>query len=290
MLALNHSYQFKIYHLLLCILLCSSCGMRSQRDEVLAYINDRDVTVRDFQMALSKVSEIPIKNYEKQENRTDLLRDLIDEELLYQEAVKSKIYERSYEVKQAMVRGYLKERYNAKLAGVTDKEVSEFYQQNKDIFDQVKASHILIRTGEGSGRTEAEAESLIKKIRSSYLNNPKVENFAKLAKQYSEDPGTKNNGGDLGFFNGKTMVKAFTDTSFALAKVGDVSDIVKTEFGYHLIVLTGDKRGLKHYEKDIRQHLVQQKNRTNLESELAQLRSKASIKVLQDNLAKLAKQ
>ncbi|HMQ11210.1 MAG TPA: peptidylprolyl isomerase [Oligoflexia bacterium] len=264
--------------------------MRSQRDEVLAYINDRDVTVRDFQMALSKVSEIPIKNYEKQENRTDLLRDLIDEELLYQEAVKSKIYERSYEVKQAMVRGYLKERYNAKLAGVTDKEVSEFYQQNKDIFDQVKASHILIRTGEGSGRTEAEAESLIKKIRSSYLNNPKVENFAKLAKQYSEDPGTKNNGGDLGFFNGKTMVKAFTDTSFALAKVGDVSDIVKTEFGYHLIVLTGDKRGLKHYEKDIRQHLVQQKNRTNLESELAQLRSKASIKVLQDNLAKLAKQ
>lgn len=271
-------------------LIFSACGMRSQRDEVLAQVNKRDVTVRDFQMALSKVSEIPIKNYEKQENRTDLLRDLIDEELLYQQAVKSKVYERSYEVKQAMIRGYLKERYNTKLAGVTDKEVAQFFEQNKTLFSQVRASHILIRAGEDSGRNDAEAEAKIRKIRQDYLANPKVDNFAKLAKRYSEDPGTKQNGGDLGYFNGKTMVKEFTETSFALGKVGDVSDIVKTQFGYHLIVLTGDKRGIQHYEKEIRQHLVQQKNKKNLENELVELRSNASIKVLQNNLAKLAQQ
>ncbi|MCI5073271.1 peptidylprolyl isomerase [bacterium] len=264
--------------------------MRSQRDEVLAHVNKRHVTVRDFQMALSKVSEIPVKNYEKQENRTDLLRDLIDEELLYQQAVKSKIHERSYDVKQAMVREYLKERYNTKLANVTDKEVAQFFEQNKDLFSQVRASHILIRSGEGSGRTDEQAKAKIKEIRQDYLANPKLNYFAQLAKQHSEDPGTKNNGGDLGYFNRKTMVKEFTETSFALEKVGDVSESIKTQFGYHIIVLTGDKRDLKHFAKDIRQHLIQQKNKKNLENELVELRSNASIKVLQNNVEKLAQQ
>ena len=89
----------------------------------------------------------------------------------------------------------------------------------------VRASHILVPT-------EDKAKWLYKELQ-------KGRDFAKLAKDYSECP-SKGNGGDLGFFRKGQMVKEFEDVAFKM-KEGDFSRPVKTQFGYHIIKLTGKK-------------------------------------------------
>ena len=89
----------------------------------------------------------------------------------------------------------------------------------------VKASHILVKT-------EDKANWIYNELK-------KGKDFAKLAKEYSDCP-SKRNGGDLGFFGKGQMVKEFEDAAFSL-KEGETSKPVKTEFGYHLIKVTGRK-------------------------------------------------
>lgn len=90
---------------------------------------------------------------------------------------------------------------------------------------QVKASHILVKT-------ESEARKILGELK-------KGANFAKLAKQFSECP-SKKKGGDLGWFGRGKMVREFEKAAFSLKK-GEISDIVKTQFGYHIIKLTDTK-------------------------------------------------
>lgn len=124
---------------------------------------------------------------------------------------------------------------------VTEKERKEFYEQNKGRYDnpeQVRASHILIRvkpdaTPEEKEVAIAKATDLVKQARQ------KGADFAALATEHGEDP-TKDRGGDLGFFGRGRMVKPFEDAVFAM-KDGQVSDVVETSFGYHVIKRTGYK-------------------------------------------------
>lgn len=105
-------------------------------------------------------------------------------------------------------------------------------QQNKVFFlpkEEVHASHILVLS---EGRTDEEAIELITQIQGKVTS----QNFAELAKQYSEDPGSAANGGDLGWFGKGAMVPEFEKAAFSLQE-GHISDAVKTPFGYHLIYL-----------------------------------------------------
>lgn len=105
---------------------------------------------------------------------------------------------------------------------------------------QVQASHILIcYTGAGScavERTKDEAQQMIKDIKASVT----AATFADVAKEKSDDASNKETGGDLGYFDRQTMVKPFSDAAFAL-KNGEISDVVETQFGYHLIHKVADK-------------------------------------------------
>ncbi|MEE9535823.1 MAG: peptidylprolyl isomerase, partial [Desulfobacterales bacterium] len=117
---------------------------------------------------------------------------------------------------------------------ITDEESKTFYDKNLQLFQQperVKASHILIKVDEGAPEEKkAEARKKIKEIQQKVQNG---EDFAALAKTYSEGPsGPK--GGDLGSFGRGQMVKPFEDAAFSL-KPNETSDIVETRFGYHLI-------------------------------------------------------
>ncbi|MDF0376910.1 SurA N-terminal domain-containing protein [Methylophilus sp. YYY-1] len=123
---------------------------------------------------------------------------------------------------------------------VTDQEVKQYYDENAAKFqgnEQRQASHILI--GFNSTATPAEkaaakekAESILKQVKA----NPK--SFEKLAIEFSQDTGSAGKGGDLGSFGRGAMVKPFEDAAFSM-KVGDISDLVESEFGYHIIKLTG---------------------------------------------------
>lgn len=121
---------------------------------------------------------------------------------------------------------------------VSEQEIAEYYEGHKGDFgaqEQRQASHILI--GVDASASEADqakvkqkAEEVLAKVKAS------PDQFAELAKQFSEDPGSAELGGDLGFFEPGMMVKAFDEVVFSLQK-GEMSDLVKTDFGYHIIKL-----------------------------------------------------
>lgn len=113
------------------------------------------------------------------------------------------------------------------------KKAQENFEANKAMYEQkeeVHAQHILISVKPGD---KASDEAALKKI-TDIRKSADKEDFGKLAQKYSDDPGSKNKKGDLGFFGHGAMVKEFEDTAFGL-KPGQVSAPVKTQFGYHLI-------------------------------------------------------
>jgi len=115
---------------------------------------------------------------------------------------------------------------------ISDADVKKFYTENKTSKftypDTVKASHILIKD-------KAKAEEVLAKVKA-----PNAD-FEKLAKEFSEDPGSAAKGGDLGFFAKDQMVKPFADAAFSL-KPDTISDLVQSEFGYHIIKVTDRKK------------------------------------------------
>lgn len=116
---------------------------------------------------------------------------------------------------------------------------SDYYKANPEKYKrapEIDASHILINFKK---RSKPEARTLIEKIREQLIEG---EDFKALAKQYSDDPSVKKNNGRLGFFSRKMMVKAFSDTAFALRERGEISSIVETEFGFHIIRLEAIKK------------------------------------------------
>lgn len=124
-------------------------------------------------------------------------------------------------------------------AMVTDAEVRKFYQENSSKYqgnEQRRASHILIPFGVGA--TAASKQASRKKAEEVLVlvkNDPK--NFEELARQYSQDTGSANKGGDLGVIARGVMVKPFEDAVFAM-KPGAISELIESEFGYHIIKLT----------------------------------------------------
>lgn len=124
----------------------------------------------------------------------------------------------------------------AKTIEVTDEAVQNFYNENKSLFatpEKRSARHILIRTQPG---VEGSAEEALKKIEDIRSKIDGGEDFAELAKEFSEDPGSAVSGGDLGSFEQGMMVPEFDQAVFSM-KEGQVSDPIKTEFGYHIIKL-----------------------------------------------------
>lgn len=118
--------------------------------------------------------------------------------------------------------------------------------EKKERTPQIRASHILVGVKKDSTKVDTVAAlALIKNIKQQLDNGA---DFAELAKKYSEDPSTKQNGGDLGYFERRQMVKEFDDAAFKL-NVGQVSDIIKSQFGYHLIKLT-DKTAYPSFEEE----------------------------------------
>ncbi len=122
---------------------------------------------------------------------------------------------------------------------VTDEDIKKYYEQNAARYktdEQRRASHILVKAAKDAPAAEkaaakAKAEKLLAEVR----KNPN--DFAKVAKANSDDPGSAERGGDLDFFGKGMMVKPFEDTAYAL-KEGEISGVVESDFGFHIIKVT----------------------------------------------------
>ena len=126
----------------------------------------------------------------------------------------------------------------------SDDEISELYKQNIKNYttlEQRRASHILIKVNKGaSAADKAAAKAKAEEVLALVKKQPG--DFAKLAKQYSQDEGSAQQGGDLDYFGRGMMLKPFEDAAFKL-KQDEISGLVETDFGYHIIQLTGIKPG-----------------------------------------------
>ncbi len=135
-------------------------------------------------------------------------------------------------------------RWNAYVqARLSEKEVEDFYKENKDFFDgtTVRVSHIVKRLPSTATDAEkAKERQALTELRQRLVSDPKAD-FAELAKQHSQDPQAKA-GGDLGWIPRKWFDEAFSKAAFAL-QVGQVSEVVQTDYGLHLIKVTERKVG-----------------------------------------------
>jgi len=139
---------------------------------------------------------------------------------------------------------------------VTEKEVQSFYEYNNEAYSQpkqVKARHILFTLGEYALK---EAEDKVKKVAKEVLAKARQgEDFAALAKEHSEGP-TKSKGGDLGYFKRGQMTPPFEEAAFKLKK-GEISDLVRTQFGYHIIKVEDIKEAATKSLEEVRDEIVE---------------------------------
>ena len=154
---------------------------------------------------------------------------------------------------------------------------------------EIRASHILASFADSTGKIDS-ARALAK-IDTVMYQLKHGGNFEELAKKYSDDPGSRTRGGDLGYFGMRMMIKPFAEAAFNLKKIGDISGIVKTQYGYHIIKLTGIKPSPTFEEDKENLKKIFQKTRYQAEydSLVAKLKRKYNFNVNQSNFEYLVK-
>ena len=177
-----------------------------------------------------------------------------------------------------------------------DDEIEKYY--NDEVFGQVKASHILIpveTTDKATEDEKAAAEKVAKEEAKKIIKQLKDgKKFATLAKKYSKDEGTATNGGDLGYFNLDEMVEEFSNAVKELKVDEYTKEPVKSQFGYHIIIKTGEKEkeALKDIKEDIKTKLKERKlnnDSTLYYTTLQEIREANNIKWNDDVLKKAYK-
>ena len=247
--------------------------------EVVATVNGKDITRTQLQdifnaaVQSSGMNVADLSSAQQLGGYTQLLNDLIDRQLLLDAASKEEITSEDVEAEikkfksqfpdeaifdtqmkqagmtpeklQSDVREELKIRRwmesQVKTSDVTDADAKSFYESNLKEFEQpetVKASHILFMVdADAAPEVVKEKQEAAQKAATRAKGG---EDFATLAKELSEEPGAKESGGDLGFFPKDRMVPEFANAAFA-ANLNDISEPVKTQFGWHVIKVTDKK-------------------------------------------------
>ena len=289
---------------------------------VLARVNGQDITKTEFERALRAIEQRaggPVPAARRDEIYRGLLNQLVRIQLLKQEAAARKITvvdadvdKRLSEIRQQFpsddvfkqmlaTQQVTLEKFRADQRDdlaiakmLTDElkdkitpspeQVAEFYKSNPDRFKQgerVRASHILIAVPQGADgitkdQARAKAEGLLKKVKAGG-------DFAALAKENSSDPGSAIQGGDLGYFQSGQMVGPFNDVAFKLAP-GTVSDLVETQFGFHIIKVVDKQAGRTVPLDEVRSQLAQFLENQNRQREnsvfVDGLRAKGKVEIL----------
>lgn len=220
----------------------SSTGGK-QEGKVIAEVNGSSITTGDFDHEVKNLPDYLKAMADTPNGRKEMLETMVVRELIMADAKKNgidkdpKIEERLADLKKRLiVELYLNKKLEA-ASQMSDADLKAFYEQNKERFktgEQIKASHILVKT-------EKEAQDVLNQLKSGAK-------FEDVAKKSSVDSSAAK-GGDLGWFGAGNMVPAFEKAAMAL-KEGETSGIVKSDFGFHIIKLTGKRpAGIRPFEE-----------------------------------------
>lgn len=258
------------------LLFLSGCG--SSGSQVAATVNGEVITEREVDQRMAKLSPQVQASFGSDKGR--LLEEMITERILLQEARRRGL-EKDPEVrrlledaKRQLMVGRLLEVLREDAKGqISEKQIAEFYEKNQASFrvpETYRASHILVES-------EETAKKALERVKSG-------EPFAKVAEEVSTDP-SKSRGGDIGFFSGGQVIPEFEAACKSL-KPGEISKVVKTSLGYHVILLTemrsARQKPLEEAREQIRQALLNQQGQKHVESVLQGLRSQSQIKIRKD--------
>ena len=271
-----------------CLLLLSSVIILSSgivyagqdKKNVLATVNGKQITMEDFNQAVSELP--PNLRIKAEENKLDFLQFQVRKELLYQEGLKQgidkepRIVDLINRYKYELITQEYLDRNLKDTGTITDKEVKDYYDKNISVFktqEEITASHILVKT-------EKEAKEILSELK-------KGKDFAELAKEKSIDTVSARQGGSLGSFPRGAMVPEFEKAAFSL-KVGEISPIVKSEFGYHIIKVTGRTKPHQidfiQVKDTIKKNLSHEKTQKAINTMVDQLIKDAKIEVHEENL------
>ena len=166
---------------------------------------------------------------------------------------------------------------------ITDPEVQKYFDDHPQDFGpapEVHARHLLVRAEQTA--SEPEKAAARKKAEEALTRAKAGEPFEKLAQEYSQDPGSAQQGGDLGWFGKGRMVAPFDSASFAL-QPGQLSGIVETQFGYHVIKVEEKRsspgKSFEEMKEQIRQVIAQERSQAQFRTTLDGLKEKAKIKI-----------
>ncbi|ADU65185.1 PpiC-type peptidyl-prolyl cis-trans isomerase [Desulfurispirillum indicum S5] len=206
-------------------------GVALASDTVLATVEKRQITQQDLNRAIQSLpDELRAQVRSNPEFKAQLLDELVRQEMVYHEAQRQNFQENEVVrnrlkllERELMINAFLEE-YLSRNVSVSEQDLKEFYERNKARFvtqATVAASHILLED-------EQKAREVLRRARAG-------ENFGQLAREHSLDPGSARQEGFIGeFYRGQGLVKEFEDAAFA-AEVGVHPELVRTEFGYHII-------------------------------------------------------
>jgi len=219
------------------------------------------------------------------ERKRQFIENLVVNDLLYAEGTQAgydkdpEITRQVDDLRRRLVVQRVMRKYQAPSA-VTDEQVKAQYDQNPALYSttQVHASHILVKDEDSARQLLAEVKA-----------HP--EKFADLAREKSTDTVSAKKGGDLGTFSPGRMVPEFDKVAFAL-KPGEISDVVKTQYGYHIIMVTerkdGEPRPFDQVKEHIRAALRNKMVQDQVQGHLDELKKTADLKIDENALARVA--
>lgn len=252
----------------------SGAGVSARADEPILRVNGQEVMSWQLKLAEDElgadVAGLP------DPVRKQLLAQYLVELQLFAQAAKKAELDKTDDFKQLAdyyrLRALRDIYFTEKIRdAVTEADAKAIYDEQigkMEPEEEVRARHILVKT-------EEEAKKLLKRIADG-------EDFAELAKKESQGPSAAN-GGDLGYFTQGRMVKPFADAAFAL-KIGEVSEPVKTEFGWHVIKVEDRRKREAPKFEDVKDRVMASLIRAKLQETLAKLRQEAKVEILDESL------
>jgi len=242
-------------------------------NKVLATVNGKDITEEDAYHFLNQLSPQVAIQYRTPEGIKNLVKELINQELFYLQAIEEELdreeefIEQLEKIKKQVLIQYAVEKLFSGIE-VEDEEINNYYMSNQENFiipERVRASHILVDS-------EDEANEILNQLNSGM-------SFEEAARKYSKCP-SKENGGDLGEFTRGQMVQEFEDAAFSMDE-GQISEPIKTQFGYHIIKLVARRESeispLEDEKEKIQSYLVALKQRELFNLRIDELKGKYEV-------------
>ncbi len=256
------------------ILMAFPLASSAQGNEVLATVGDQNITTDEFFKRYDEIRKQSLNAPSKE----IFLEDLIRYKVGLQEATKKNIKDDpivAERLNQEIYKGLIEKELGKSIEGIkiSEDDLKKYYEKNPE----VRTSHILIEVKPGATVGEKAAakkrmEAIYKEVKASKRS------FEELVNLYSDDTATKQAGGDIGWQTRLTLVPAYYGTAEKMS-VGQVSGIVETEFGFHIIKVTGKNTYAKANKRQIRVAVFEEKRKVIFDKYFEKLKSAYKVKV-----------